>query len=83
MMMNKGTAMTDTVTFTTVLVPSQETPKAYKILGQRFLPKSQVQATVTLERYESRGRNRWGKELPPILVQVAEVTMPRWLAEKG
>ena len=74
--------MADTVTFTTSLVPSRETARAYCILGGQYLPKSQVTVgEVQIERWIDGGKNRFGKKLPPILVQTVDVTMPRWLAK--
>ena len=74
--------MTDTVTFTTSLVPSRETDRAYCVLGGQYLPKSQVTVgEVQIERWIDGGKNRFGKKLSPILVQIVEVTMPKWLVK--
>ena len=71
--------MTQTVTFQTTLVPSKETPKAYCVLGGRYLPKSMVTVgPVLIERLLA---GRPGSK-QTILTHVVEVTMPKWLAAK-
>jgi hypothetical protein len=75
--------MTKTVTFQTILVPSLETAKAFCVLGGDYRPKSLCTVEYVDDEYLiDGGQNRFGKKLPPIIVRLANITMPEWLAKK-
>ena len=71
--------MSKTVTFQTVLDIERETLKAFKIYQGSYLAKS----LVTVEPIATDTRTmQQGKRTVVAPVQIVNVTMPRWLADR-
>lgn len=68
-----------TVTFQTILDPSRETPKAYKVLSGGYFPKSQVSIVIT---GETTRHYKYAKGSEILKGQIVQITMPEWLARR-
>jgi hypothetical protein len=72
----------ETVTFQTILDPTRETAKAYKVWTKNFLPKSLVTIVPTGRTAPRPVYNRHLQDAKVMECPVVNITMPKWLAER-
>jgi len=70
--------MPDRITFETLIAIEYETPKAFKVYGGDYYPKSRCSVVYTSDEYEVL--NEGTKRL--VTIREAEITMPGWVAKR-